>query len=88
MGSNELVSELLNEHPWVLGKKYVDWVAWAIAKYRSNEEIMHIIDELIKMQPNMLGTERLIYNLAFNNRSEVLTYILLRLGKINPTMWG
>ena len=84
MGSNELVSELLNEHPWVLGKKYVDWVAWAIAKYRSNEEIMHIIDELIKKQPNMLGTERLTYKLALTNRPEALTYILLRLGKIEP----
>jgi len=116
MGSDKLVSELLNEHPWVLGKKYVAWVAWAIAtyrsdevtrhmidkhpevlkykndvawawaiaKYRSDEVIMHIIDKLIEKQPNMLGTETLIYNLAFNNRSEVLTYILLRLGKIKP----
>jgi len=40
-GSDELVTELIDEHPWVLGKKQV---AWYIAQYRGDEVSRHMID--------------------------------------------
>ncbi|MFP3191052.1 MAG: hypothetical protein RXR31_06960, partial [Thermoproteota archaeon] len=80
-GGVEATMNLINEHPEVL--KY-EYVAMWIVEHRSDKEIIHIIDNLIDRQPNMLGTERLTYNLARTNKLELLTYILLRLGEIKP----
>jgi len=80
-GGVEATMNLINEHPEVL--KY-EYVAMEIVEHRSDKEIIHIIDNLIDRQPNILGTERLTCNLAFANKSELLTYILLRLGEIKP----
>jgi len=80
-GGVEAIMNLINEHPEVL--KY-EYVAMEIVEHRSDKEIIHIIDNLINRQPNILGTERLTCNLAFANKSELLTYILFRLGEIKP----
>ena len=79
-GGDEAIKYMIDNHPEVLKDELV---AWYIAEFRSDETIKQIIDKLIE-KPNMLGTETLIYELAFINKSELLTYILLRLGEIKP----
>ena len=53
IGSNELVSELLKEHPWVLGETWLlmeKYVALAIAEHGGDEAIKNMIKE----QPDVL----------------------------------
>jgi len=69
MGSDELVNELLNEHPWVLEKEYV---AWKIARYRSNEVCMYMIDK----HPEVLKYEDVAEAIAEYRSDKVCMYMI------------
>jgi len=69
MGSDELVSELLNQHPEVLKEKYA---ANIIAEYRSDEVCMHMIEK----HPEVLKEKYVAWTIAEYRSDKVSMYMI------------